>query len=81
MFTYFGNTQRNNRIQAVSVFSRMHINTHTHPDTSRICVQPSRQQEGETLLPVEEWMEGVLVTLSVPDCMCVYWGYMCAFLL
>lgn len=30
------------------------------------------QQEGEMLLPVEEWVEGAVATLSVQDCVCVF---------
>lgn len=64
----------------------LYMKAHKHTCTLTLCVstQPCRQQEGETLLPVEEWVEGAVVTecTQLHVCMCtVYCEYMCEFIL
>lgn len=52
----------------------LYMNAHKHTGTLTLCIsiQPCRQQEGETLLPVEEWVEGVVVLACV--CMCIQYS-------
>lgn len=74
IFTYTENTHKNKRTQAVS------LHEHTHAPTLCISIQPCRQQEEETLLPVEEWVEGAVVTVCTRLCVCVfpvYCEYVC----
>lgn len=52
----------------------------THAPILCISVEPW-QQEGEMPLPVEEWVEGAVVTVSLLDYACVFCAYVCEFTL